>query len=209
LDNASQPSMPSSVTGTAMGVSGEPTGTASDDTGAHLPAAERGRSSSHPCRLWSGAMYLAFNSVAQRQGLRMGVCRGQYRAIRCGSPTLCLCSRTRRPASTEIRLLSVCDGILIQPPFRRVFLSSPNSPVFSLLTLGHSLRCLSRALRHGAALLLRLSENLFDKAPHKTRTKRFSEPSAKAPLGTWERGTSRRFAQECPEGNPGKYKQEK
>ena len=29
----------------------------------------------------------------------------------------------------------------------------------------------------------------------------------KAPLGTWERGTSRRFAQECPEGNPGKYKQ--
>ncbi len=68
-------------------------------------------------------------------------------------------------------------------------------------------RCLSRALRHGAALLLRLSENLFGKSPHRTRTKRFSEPSAKAPLGTWERGTSRRFAQECPEGNPGKYKQ--
>lgn len=37
--------------------------------------------------------------------------------------------------------------------------------------------------------------------------KRFSEPSVKASLGTWERGTSRRFAQECPEGNPGKYKQ--
>jgi hypothetical protein len=68
-------------------------------------------------------------------------------------------------------------------------------------------RCLSRALRHGAALLLRLSKNLFGKPPQRTRTKRFSEPSAKAPLGTWERGTSRRFAQECPEGNPGKYKQ--
>jgi len=49
---------------------------------------------------------------------------------------------------------------------------------------------------------LRLSENLCA-----TNAKRFSEPSAKAPLGTWERGTSRRFAQECPEGNPGKYKQ--
>ena len=36
-----------------------------------------------------------------------------------------------------------------------------------------------------------------------------SEPPQKAHLGTWERGTSRRFAQECPEGNPGKYKQEK
>jgi hypothetical protein len=49
---------------------------------------------------------------------------------------------------------------------------------------------------------LRFSENLCA-----TNAKRFSEPSAKAPLGTWERGTSRRFAQECPEGNPGKYKQ--
>jgi hypothetical protein len=49
---------------------------------------------------------------------------------------------------------------------------------------------------------LRLSENLCA-----TNAKRFSEPSVKAPLGTWERGTSRRFAQECPEGNPGKYKQ--
>jgi hypothetical protein len=34
-----------------------------------------------------------------------------------------------------------------------------------------------------------------------------SEPPQKAHLGTWERGTSRRFAQGCPEGNPGKYKQ--
>jgi hypothetical protein len=41
------------------------------------------------------------------------------------------------------------------------------------------------------------------------RKKRFSEPSENASLGTWERGTSRRFAQECPEGNSGKYKQEK
>ncbi len=28
----------------------------------------------------------------------------------------------------------------------------------------------------------------------------------KSRLRPWERGTSRRFAQECPEGNPGKYK---
>jgi hypothetical protein len=31
--------------------------------------------------------------------------------------------------------------------------------------------------------------------------------SKKCTLGTWERDTSRRFAQECPEGNPGKYNQ--
>ena len=29
----------------------------------------------------------------------------------------------------------------------------------------------------------------------------------KSAVWPWERGTSRRFAQECPEGNPGKYKQ--
>jgi hypothetical protein len=55
----------------------------------------------------------------------------------------------------------------------------------------------------------RLSENLFDKSPHKTRTKRFSEPSEKAPLGLGSGAHSRRFAQECPEGNPGKYTKEK
>ena len=60
-----------------------------------------------------------------------------------------------------------------------------------------------------ARLAFSAFKNLFSKSPHRTRTKRFSEPSAKAPLGTWERGTSRRFAQECPEGNPGKYQQEK
>ncbi len=60
-----------------------------------------------------------------------------------------------------------------------------------------------------AALLFRLSENLFGKSPHRTRTKRFSEPSEKAPLGLGSGTHSRRFAQECPEGNPGKYTKEK
>ncbi len=68
-------------------------------------------------------------------------------------------------------------------------------------------RCLSRALRQlrGSALPLRapcgfrLSENLFGKTPHRTRTKRFSEPSEKAPLGLGSGAHSRRLAQECPE----------
>jgi hypothetical protein len=36
----------------------------------------------------------------------------------------------------------------------------------------------------------------------------FFGASAESTSRPWERGTSRRFAQECPEGNPGKYKQE-
>jgi hypothetical protein len=76
-------------------------------------------------------------------------------------------------------------------------------------------RCLSRALRHGTALLrlttpsrnnrvpgtpmrrpkgFRLSKNLFGKSPHRTRTKRFSEPSEKAPFGLGSGAHSRRFA---------------
>jgi hypothetical protein len=39
------------------------------------------------------------------------------------------------------------------------------------------------------------------------RKKRFSEPSENASLGLGSGAHSRRFAQECPEGNPGKYKQ--
>jgi hypothetical protein len=67
-------------------------------------------------------------------------------------------------------------------------------------------RCFSRAQRRCAALLFRLSQNLFDTSPHRARTKRFSEPSEKAPLDLGSGAPSRRFAQECPEGNPGKYR---
>jgi hypothetical protein len=79
------------------------------------------------------------------------------------------------------------------------------SRIFPCLTRSLA-RCLSRALRHGTALLrlrrpkgFRLSENLFGKSPHRTRTKRFSEPSEKAPFGLGSGAHSRRFAQECPE----------
>jgi hypothetical protein len=64
--------------------------------------------------------------------------------------------------------------------------------------------CGTARLCFGLSAALRVSA--FRKSLCNER-KRFSEPSEKAPLGTWERGTSRRFAQECPEGNPGKYKQ--
>jgi hypothetical protein len=79
------------------------------------------------------------------------------------------------------------------------------SRIFPCLTRSLA-RCLSRARRHGTALLrlrrpkgFRLSENLFGKPPHRTRTKRFSEPSEKAPFGLGSGAHSRRFAQECPE----------
>jgi hypothetical protein len=96
---------------------------------------------------------------------------------------------------------SLQTGVSVKRHLSRIFPTHPRSLA----------RCLSRALRHGASLLrLRRPTGYgFQKifCAKNKNAKRFSEPSVKAPLGTWERGTSRRFAQECPEGNPGKYKQ--
>jgi len=93
----------------------------------------------------------------------------------------------------------LCDdglqqSVSIERHLSRIFPAHPRSLA----------QCLSRAVRHGTALLFRLSENLFSKSPHRTRTKRFSEPSENAPFGLGSGAQSRRFAQECPEGNPGK-----
>jgi hypothetical protein len=52
-------------------------------------------------------------------------------------------------------------------------------------------------------------QKIFSAELQERRKKRFSEPSENASLGLGSGAPSRRFAQECPEGNPGKSKQEK
>jgi hypothetical protein len=54
-----------------------------------------------------------------------------------------------------------------------------------------------------------LRVSAFRKSFVQRTQKDFPNLPKKHAFGAWERGTSRRFAQECPEGNPGKYKQEK
>ena len=56
-----------------------------------------------------------------------------------GSPTLCFCSQESGRLRNMVSLLSGGMGILRSMPSRQVFPSSANSPVFSLLTSGHSL----------------------------------------------------------------------
>jgi len=94
-------------------------------------------------------------------------------------------------------------SVSVEHHLSRIFPAHPRS-LASVLTPRPAARRVSASALPPYGL--RLSENLLAKNKN---AKRFSEPSVKAPLGTWERGTSRRFAQECPEGNPGKYKQEK
>ena len=94
-------------------------------------------------------------------------------------------------------------SVSVERHLSRIFPAHPRS-LASVLTPRPAARRVSASASPPYGL--RLSENLCAK---NKGAKRFSEPSVKAPLGTWERGTLRRFAQECPEGNPGKYKQEK
>jgi hypothetical protein len=61
------------------------------------------------------------------------------------------------------------------------------------------LRVIHEEILAHAPFGFRLSENLFGESPQRTRTKRFSEPSEKAPFGLGSGAHSRRFAQECPE----------
>jgi hypothetical protein len=102
-----------------------------------------------------------------------------------------------------------CIGILLQAPFRQVFPSSAISPVFSLLTLGHSLGAYPAP--GGTARLCfgftALRVSAFRKSFVQRTQKDFPNLPKKAPLGLGSGAHSRRFAQECPEGNPGKYNQ--
>jgi hypothetical protein len=106
-------------------------------------------------------------------------------------------------------------------PFSRTFPQSAISPrIFPCLSLGHSLWCFSRALRHSAfCFTLRApfgsgfpnkkspAQSTRGCGPKNRRDFFFGASSERHAFGAWERGTSRRFAQECPEDNPGKYKQ--
>jgi hypothetical protein len=137
-----------------------------------------------------------------------------------GSSAACFCSRIGGGRELTVPSLSGCAGILnaIQPfmqvsPYSaispRIFPAHPRSLALVLIPRPAALAVL---LRTSCALRVWVSKQ---KSPAQ-QTRGYgpecgryfsSEPPQKARLRPWERGTSRRFAQECPEGNPGKYKQ--
>jgi hypothetical protein len=124
------------------------------------------------------------------------------------------CARQRRRASARWRWPPYIDvlqrGVFIERRFSRISPAYPRSLA----------RCFSRARRHSAfcftltgALRVWVSKEKISGATNArlwpSKRARFFLRSLrrKTRLRPWERGTSRRFAQECPEGNPGKYKQ--
>ena len=131
----------------------------------------------------------------------------------CGPPRHCFLSRVHGKRTTTgpmppcgckriLYMDSLSTGVLRERQFSRISPAYPRSLA----------RCWSRALRHGAALLRPCGRPAgfgFQKIFCAKNAKTFSESSEKAPLGLGSGALSRRFAQECPEGNPGKFKQEK
>ncbi len=92
------------------------------------------------------------------------------------------------------------QGVSIDRQFSRIFPAHLRSLA----------RCFSRARRELRALCFALASALRVSVSRKSfvqRTRKtFSRPSEKAPLALGSGAHSRRFAQECPGGNPGKYK---
>jgi hypothetical protein len=111
------------------------------------------------------------------------------------SHEVCFDSAAKLPASTTSLLQ---PDVFIEPQFSRIFPAHPRSLASVLIPRPAATARLCFALR--APCGFRLSKNLCAK-----NAKRFPEPSEKAPLGLGSGAHSRRFAQECPEGNPGKY----
>ena len=94
-------------------------------------------------------------------------------------------------------------GVLIAEPFSNIVSVESHLSRFSLLTLGHSLRCLSRARRHSAfCFALRrpagfgFQKIFWFKSPHNERTKDFPNLPKKHAAGLGSGAHSRRFAQE-------------
>ncbi len=132
---------------------------------------------------------------------------------RCGSPTGHLVHVAPGKRQDQVRSCLEARRLAQFPPeksFRRVpslpyFPSSPSVTRSVLIPRPAARRVSASPLR--APCGFRLSENLCCK--EQKRKKDFPNLPKKRRLALGSGAHSRRFAQECPEGNPGKYRQEK
>src|ERR1700679_836405 len=180
--SASQPLMPSFVIVPATGGSDEPPGIHAD-TDTHLPIATRSRSPSCPCLPRSGAVHLAFNSVAQRQVLRMEGCGEICKAIRCGSPTPALIAGPNGQRSRRFFGGLVATASLYRRPSAGCFHRAPSLPYFPCSP--SVTRFSAYPAPCGTARLCFFGfQKIFSTTSRNERgKKRFPEPSENASLG--------------------------
>ncbi len=102
----------------------------------------------------------------------------------------------------------ILQGVSIKHHLSRIFPAHPRSLASVLIPRPAALGVLLRPCGRPSGLGFQ-TKNLPAAAAPAGRDFFFGASAERHAFGTWERGTSRRFAQECPEGNPGKYRQEK
>ena len=102
----------------------------------------------------------------------------------------------------------ILQGVSIEHHLSRIFPAHPRSLASVLIPRPAALGLLLRPCGRPSGLGFQ-TKNFPAAAAPAGRDFFFGASAERHTFGTWERGTSRRFAQECPEGNPGKYKQEK
>jgi hypothetical protein len=99
--------------------------------------------------------------------------------------------------------------VSVKSHLSRIFPAHPRSLASVLVPRPAARRCsASHCVRPvGLGFHTKISRATYARLRPKVRARFFFGASAESTSRPWERGTSRRFAQECPEGNPGKYKQ--
>jgi hypothetical protein len=120
----------------------------------------------------------------------------------------------------QVWVASGGEGVLTWSPPAKHFRKAPFSPYFPCFPSvtrygafpapGGTRRSASRCARPSGLGFQTKNlprKNTRGSNPKNGRDFFFGASAERHAFGTWERGTSRRFAQECPEGNPGKYKQ--
>lgn len=147
--------------------------------------------------------------------------------LKAGFSHSCFCSLLHDKRQHMVPLLSpshghpytdaLQTGVSIERHLSRIFPAHPRSLArrFSRARR-HSAFCFGLPPHHaktacwGPRIYAALRVSAFRKSFVQRTQKRFSEPSEKdTPTALGSGAHSRRFAQECPEGNPGKSKQEK
>jgi hypothetical protein len=157
-------------------------------------------------RSWSCASRLLLRRPGT--GSSHGRVRRTMEGGRCGSPTACFCSRVSGRREVMVPPLFGCTCILnAVQSFMQVLRYSAIPPrIFP----AHPRSLASVLIPRPAArrdLLFRHSENLFGRTATTAERKNFPNLPKMRRLALGSGAHSRRVAQECPEGNPGKYKQ--
>jgi hypothetical protein len=184
--------------------------TRAGEAGAHLRASVLQYVFSCLCRPRSEAVQPSFDSAAPVHGLRMagweGRCETSERAVH---PRSAFAAGSMANDRSWFHRRVVATASLYRRPSDKCFHKAPILPYFPCSpSVTRSVLIPRPSARRGSASASPPSRvSVFKKSCVQRTQKDFPNLPKKTPLGLGSGAHSRRFAQECPDGNPGKYNQ--